>query len=394
MNGYTGERWIRLLLACAAVGCCLATGGPLRSSVVLADQAESPPANSTEAAAPAIEPALLEQWVRELDDDRYAVREAAQKQLAAAGAPALATVSEIAAAGSLESSTRAVSVMVSWADSSDEHLSHAALEKIAALENRPLEAAMAFERLAVVREAVAIEAIKSLGGRIEMASPVQMLTGPNLPQQVIIGPDWKGGVEGLKHVSDLRHLDTLSLWAAPLDDSAVAELPKFPNARKIDLYGPTYSAEAIAKAKAELPNTLFDVRRSGLRLGIKHLPIQYVVPNSPAAKAGLAINDDIQEFNGTPIVGTTVERFELLTKLIAECDPSKPASIKVLRNGQTIDKSVTFDSWGDAIADMTRANEAQGAQPGFVPVQIQGGGRIIVQPGGQILPAPVPEQRR
>lgn len=390
MNGYTSDRQIRLRLAWVAVGCCLVISSP----VSRADQAESPPARSQKTAAPAVEPAQIEQWVRELDDDRYAVREAAQKQLAAAGAPALETVGGIAAAGSLESSTRAVSVLVGWADSTDSTLSLPALEKIAALQNRPIEAAMALERLAVVREAAAVEAIKSLGGRVEMASAAQMLAGPNMPQQVIIGPDWKGGVDGLKHVADLRHLHTLSLWGAPLDDAAVAELSKISNAQKIDLYGPSYSAEAIEKAKAELPNTQFDVRRSGLRLGIMHLPIQRVVPNSPAAKAGLAVNDDIQEFNGTPIVGTPIERFELLTKLIAESDPAKAASIKVLRGGETLDKSVTFDSWGDAVADMARANETPEMQQGFVPVQIQGGGRIIIQPGGQIIPAPIQGQRR
>jgi hypothetical protein len=378
-----------------AIGCCVISMGAVLSRGAEADGDETVPAESSSAAplesaekaleAPAIDPAQLAQWVRDLDDDRYAVREAAQKQLAAAGGSALDTVGDVAAGGSLESSTRAVSVLVGWADSKDNKLSLAALEQIAALANRPTEAAMAFERLAEVREAAALEAIKSLGGRFDYDRQFGMMGGPNAPLQVIIGPQWKGGVDGLKHVAAVRSATTLSLHSAPLDDDAAAEIAAFTQLRRIELYGTDMSSEAVSKLQPQMPNTVFDVR-SGARLGIRGLVIEQIVVDSPAEKAGLERNDKITEFAGQPI-----ETFEQLTQQIAKCKPGDTVTVKVLRAGETLEKKVTFDRWGDDERTIMQSPEAQ---QGFIPMQIQGGGRIIIQPGGQILPAPIQPQRR
>jgi hypothetical protein len=400
MNGHTNKQRMRSRLMQAAASVCLASG-LWWSPAALADQTAEPtpadvpaeqsskPADAApnqEVAAPPVDPALLEQWVRELDDDRYAVREAAQKKLAAAGSQALATVSGIAAAGSLESSTRAVSVLVGWADASDKKLGMAALEQLAALQNRPIEAAMAHERLAEFREAAALEAIKELGGRFDYDRQFGMVGGPSTPLQIIIGPKWKGGVEGLKHVAALRSATTLSLHSAPLGDEAAEQLAALPQIRRIELYGTEVSPEAVAKLQPRLPNTMIDVR-SGARLGIRGLIIEQVVDDSPAAVAGLERNDKITEFAGQPI-----ETFEQLTQQIAKCKPGDTVTVKVLRNGATVEKKVTFDRWGD---DERSTMPGAEGQQGFVPVQIQGGGRVIIQPGGQILPGvPIQVQQR
>jgi membrane-associated protease RseP (regulator of RpoE activity) len=304
-------------------------------------------------------------------------------------------VAGIAAAGSLESSTRAVSVLVGWADASDKKLGMAALETIAALQNRPIEAAMANDRLAEFREAAAIEAIKELGGRFDYDRQFGMIGGPSTPLQVIIGPKWKGGAEGLKHVAALRSATTLSLHSAPLGDEVADQLVALPQVKRIELYGTTISAEAVAKLKPQLPNVDVDVR-SGARLGIRGLVIEQVVDDSPAAVAGLERNDKITEFAGQPI-----ETFEQLTQQIAKCKPGDTVTVKALRGGATVEKKVTFDRWGD---DERSTMPGAEGQQGFVPMQIQGGGRVIVQPGGpimqnvpiQVLPeAPIPaEQRR
>jgi hypothetical protein len=347
------------------------------------------------AGEPAISGDQIRRWVQELDNDRYAVREAAQKQLSAAGSDALDAVAEVATSGSLESATRAVSVLVGWSDSKDRQLSHAALEYLAQLPTRPTEAHMAAERLAVVREAAAIEAIKKLGGRFDFDRAFGMVGGPQAPLQVIIGPQWKGGVDGLKHLEHVRSARTLSLHSAPLDDGAVDHIARCKQVQRIEMYGTGISDEAVEKLKPQLANVMIDVR-SGARLGIRGLIIEQIVDDSPAEKAGLERNDRITVFAGKPI-----ETFEQLTQEIARCKPGDTVAVKVLRGTETLDKTITFDRWGD---DVRTTIDSPELQQGFAPqMQIQGNGRIIIQPQGrtiriqpaQPIPAqPLPEQRR
>jgi hypothetical protein len=370
---------------------------PTPASTEATDQA--PPAAKSDAApgpAPSIDPTALLGLVKQLDDDRYSVREAAQKQLAAAGLPALATVGDIAATGSLESSTRAVGVLLAWADSKDSALSLAALERLASLESRPTEAAMAYERLAEVREEAAIQAIKSLGGRFDYDRTFGMVGGVRPPMQVIIGPQWKGGVEGLRHIAAVRSATTLSLHSAPLNDEAVPKLLELTQLRRIELYGTEVSPEAVANIKARLPQTMLDVR-SGARLGIRGITCEQVLPDSPAHKAGIKVQDKIVEFAGQPLdpAAPPNEQFDQLTKLIAKCKPGDTAAIKVQRpdpsNGQlsTVELKVTFDRWGDDQRSTMNAPDGQdpfGAPPGVQrTIILQPGGQII-QPRGQFLP--------
>ncbi len=384
MNGTTNIPRSRAKLAWVMAFTALAATALSWDVAARGDRTEATPENV--ANLPPVDSALLDRWVRELDDDRYAMREAAQKRLAAAGSPALEKVAEVAAKGSLESSTRAVSILVGWADSEDDKFSLAALERIAALANRPTEAGMALERLADVREAAAIESIKSLGGRFDYDRSLGMVGGVSAPLQIIIGPQWKGDVDGLKHVAAVRSARTLSLHSAPLDDAALATLEQCPHLQRIEVYGTGVSAEAVAELQPRMPNTVFDIR-GGARLGIRGLIIEQIVVDSPADKAGLARNDRVTEFAGRPI-----ETFEQLTQQIAKCKPGDTVTVKVLRGAETLEKKVTFDRWGD---DQRSTMPTADAQQGFVPVQIQGGGRIIIQPGGQIIPVnPAPAQRR
>jgi hypothetical protein len=139
----------------AALGLCFALPVAQRAGA----QSASKPAELTpaEVTAPAVDPAKLAQWVHELDSDRFAIREAAQVHLLATGVGALDAVGDAASTGSLESSTRAVGILLTWARSTDSDLSLGALERLAKLTNRPSESAMATERLASVRERAAMD---------------------------------------------------------------------------------------------------------------------------------------------------------------------------------------------------------------------------------------------
>ncbi len=71
--------------------------------------------------------------------------------------------------------------------------------------------------------------------------------------------------------------------------------------------------------------------------------ISEVMKDSPAAKAGLKVGDIILEFDGKPITD-----MHELPRLAAVTPVGKKAVVKVLRNGKTIEKTVTIEKMVDS----------------------------------------------
>ncbi len=300
-----------------------------------------------------IAPAQIEHWVIQLDNDRFDIRQRAQQQLEQTGKLAVEAVSKIATTGSLESSTRAINILLQWSEAKEHGLQFAALEKLAHLPNRPRESARATRLLANAREQSALETLTKLGARVDR--DVQIRGTTNL--QVVIGPQWQGGNEGLQQLAQVPHATTISLHVAPLDDSAVDFLVKLPQVRRVELYGTKFSAEAVAKLKQHLPDAAV-VQRGGAMLGIRG-NVEGVVPNSAAHKAGIKRGDRITEFNGKKVAN-----FDALTERIAKQQPGDSVTLTVLRNNQPRQVKVTFDQWG------TNTNTPV-IQQGQVPRKIQ-----------------------
>ena len=328
----------------------------------------SPEAPSADASTTVISSELAEA-IRQLDDDQYAVRQSAQRQLTKIGAPALELTAQVAGTGSLESSTRAVNVLWKWADSNESPLNRLALEKIAALANRPVEAADAQRRLAILRESEAIKAIVELGGRVDPDRSYGMVGGDGAALQVIIGKDWKGGVDGLKHIADVRRATTVSLWSAPLGDEALPKLEELGAVRRLELYGLPMTPELVEKSREKLPNTIVAVRGPA-RLGIRGIEAVEIVPNSPAAKAGLIVHDRIVEFNGKPVnTGKPIDDFDALTAEISKCKVGDTVVIKYTRGAETRETKVTFDAWGEDVGpQLPQPDAPPGAQGLFGPI--------------------------
>jgi hypothetical protein len=365
-----------------ALGTCMTLGAVRPGAAQTAPAAVEPtpaiaPASASEASA-------ITQWVGELDNDRFAVREAAQQHLLGAGTGALDFVGRAAASGSLESSTRAVGILLSWGQSGDNALSLGALEQLAALTNRPTESAMANERLASLRETAAMEALVKMGGRVEFDRQIQAFTGPMPPLQVIVGPSWKGGVEGLEQVVAIRRATTVSFYSAPFDgDRVIAELANLPQIQKVEFYGTAISDEARIRLRSALPHLLIDVR-GGARLGIAGpaLPgamngatVGEVQPGTAAEKAGLQMGDVIVE-----IGGVAVKDFDALTKEIAKAKPDDIVPLKVLRPSQPLGQpqpqakpleiTVKFEPWNDVQAVNPNAPSPLGGVPMGMPTGV------------------------
>ncbi|MEM9354209.1 MAG: PDZ domain-containing protein [Planctomycetota bacterium] len=293
------------------------------------------------------DPALL---IEQLESDDFTTRQSAQTRLAAMGPAALHTVAGAAAGDSLEGSSRAVAVLMQWAeDESHAELRLEALEALAGLKNRPLEAGVAQEHLAVVREQEAVAELTRLGAELGPVNSAYVF--PNnrvgVQMQVTIGSSWRGGKEGLRHLADVRSAAKVSLYTPDADDLVLETLASIPNLRALELFGTGVTPEGLAELKRLRPGLEPDVRL-GARLGIgdgqfrgeKGALIGRVMVNSPAARAGLRPNDLILKIDGEE-----VENFKSLTDLIKGKQPGDSVELVVRKGEEERLVEVTFDAW-------------------------------------------------
>lgn len=336
--------------------------------------------------------AQIAAWIEQLDAPRFSVRQRAETQLQAAGTAALPAVSAAARDDSLERSSRAVRILLSWSETGPSHDRLAALEQLAlATDTHPTESAFAADQFATVREAAALEALVELGA-IHNVDQLAVINRRNAVLQVIIGPQWTGGDEGLKLLGDLRHIRTLSFHSAPISDQGLLTVASLTSVERMEIYQtPRPSAETIEALQAAHPECDLAVR-SGAQLGIQGQAdpggqpnaafVQAVFPDTAAARAGIRAGDLITEVGDTEI-----ESFVALTEAIAAYQPGDTVEMTIKRQGELIRLPVTFDRWGE--------NETfNQASLGNIErrIQVQGGGQVIIN-GNRRVFVPTPQQQ-
>ncbi|MEM8943964.1 MAG: PDZ domain-containing protein [Planctomycetota bacterium] len=282
-------------------------------------------------------PEQIELWVRQLDDDRYDIRQRAERNLEQTGQPAMQPVADAATEGTLESVTRAVTILLKWSESSDQEFRLAVLEKMANLTNRPREAAMASRVLAEVRELAALAALQKLGAYYER------IPGNHL--RIQFDSKWTGGSNGLRHLADVPRVTMISFVAAPIEDSALQHLKGLKNLQRVEFYSTNLSKLAAEEFQKESPFKV-DFRRA--LLGVKGMSngqcrISEVEPDSAAEKAGILPGDEITEFNGE-----AVQDFESLTDRIRDFKAGESATLTVVREARPRQIKVTFGGWSES----------------------------------------------
>ncbi len=323
-----------------------------------------------------VETEQIQQWVRQLDDDRYDNRQRAQQNLEKLGADALDAVASAAESGTLERVTRAVGILLSWSEGEDKTLRMEVLQRMANLPNRPREAAMAARLLANAREQAALNTLTNLGA--------QFNRDPRVPGfdnlQVVLDKNWMGGTDALKHLADVPRTTSIKLAGAPVDDSVFDQLSKLPNVQRIELYKTNVSRAATEEFMKKFP--LLDVdHRRGAMLGIVGMQqglsvVSKVEEGSAAEKAGIQPGDNITKFNGQD-----VESFHALTQKIGEFEAGDSATLTVLRGEETLDLNVTFDDMADS-----RMMQPGGSRRGqLTPNQIR-----IIQNNQRVVPQQLP----
>ena len=95
-------------------------------------------ADQSPANPPAADATQIAEWIRELDSNRYLVREQATQQLLTAGAAALDPLLAAANGNRPEPADRAVWVLTNLGDSDDRQLALSALDRLVQAQGRPI----------------------------------------------------------------------------------------------------------------------------------------------------------------------------------------------------------------------------------------------------------------
>ncbi len=343
-----------------------------------APQTTSQPADEEAAKSEPPTAEQIDRWISELDDNLFDNRENAQENLSEAGMAALDKIAKEASSGSLESSTRALNILLAWSEQTKRHkLRIAALKKIIGLEDHPQESLLAGELLANAKELAALTKILELGAHCTIDTqnriPVLQLPGGNVrPLQITIDKDWTGGVAGLSPLRDLRRVITLSFHSAKLGDEVATILLDLPQLRRIELYGMNISDEVVEQLEARLPQRTTLEVRGGAKLGIRgnehpKAIVMEVVPGTAAENAGLKKGDHI-----THIDGKAVKNFRELTQRIARHRANDSVVLKVKRQLgrgpklKEMELKVTFDQWGADTTALGQPSVERGQDPSRV----------------------------
>jgi hypothetical protein len=296
---------------------------------------------------------VVKDAARDLESTVFAERESAMKRLSEARGAAVPALTQTAKDGNLEAAVRAIAVLESIFVSADRNDDVASLEAAEfALDElsrtaRPAiadRADVSLQSHVPMRERRAMAAIERLNGRLKFLAPMSDLPRWNLQRNtlpfpgdqppdpvrgelsiVIIGPKWKGGDEGLKHVARLKRFQSL-----------------------YRIEGRQVTEAGIAGLQSRLPGTSIDLRGAA-KLGIgpmgyfegeKGCAIDQVEEGEAAANAGLRTHDVIVKFGNKDI-----ENFNSLVNLLRGYKPGDTTEAGVIRNGKRIAVRVTLTGW-------------------------------------------------
>ena len=363
----------------------------LCSVIVSAAQADGPE-------GVAVNDETVSNWVRALDSDRFADRVLATERLITAGQKVIPSVVASVGNNSLEVATRAIFILQKLALSENpatEVAATQALEDLSEGDSSPSQrrAKKSLDELSYVWLERSLNELQRLGAVIHKASFSNRNEQIEAVNAIEIGNQWTGGEKGLKHLKWLRSLRGLTLigdqvedpwldyvtsmhnlrtlrlkstrvtdagiarlngldllqkvhiYYSPVTDGCVEQLGQLKHTRDVRLYGTKISQTGAERLKQLLgEGIIFDFKPGGALLGIKCQEepclIQFVQPNSAAAKAGLQKNDIILAYDKK-----TVTHFTGLRQLISKNSPGNGVNLQIRRGEQTISKYVELGEW-------------------------------------------------
>ncbi|MBM4010521.1 MAG: PDZ domain-containing protein [Planctomycetes bacterium] len=295
----------------------------------------------------------IDAWIGQLSSPQYARREAAARDLVAAGAAALPGLERVIRADDPEASARGVEIVTAMISATDTVTAAAAERCLAALAAaddghhaaRLAADAYAFHSLAVA--AAARERLEALGAVIRERHAID---GGGL--DVSIDASWKGRPEDFRELARVRGVVVVSVRGVPVDAGMLDVLGGLGGLQRLDLFGTGAGPEQARQLAARLPAARLDVRVGG-RLGVTSVAlagpceIRTVEPGSAADQAGLRSGDVVVSIEDDAVAG-----FEELMERIGRRAPGDAVRLVVARPGVTpdadperIEFQVRLDAW-------------------------------------------------
>jgi hypothetical protein len=311
-----------------------------------ADEKSAAAASPTTSAATAAE---VSQWIEQLNDDRYQVREEATRHLLDAGTASLDQLQAAADADRPEPADRSLWVLRRLSNAKESALKRQALEHLAGLKKRPQIAAAARTILVTLQHQEAVEALEQLG-----ANYSENMIQPGIAAAlgtVDLDSRWHGADADLIHLRHVNGLRVVRIVGTNTSvDALLKELPHCETLQNVWLYGTKLTPGDVEKLKKALPEQVEIDYRKGALLGVSSNTINGEGPplvkgvsvGSAAAQAGIQAGDLIQKFNGESL--TT---FKGLTQRISNYQPGDEVTLTVLRGGQQLEFKVKLGQWKD-----------------------------------------------
>lgn len=311
--------------------------GPAVAETVGSPESPSIPAPVRTPAKPAAE-SEISGLIASLNSRDATARQEASNRLRATGKPAVAALANATRAGSLEVRVRAVSILreiylsenQAAGDAAEAALTELATEKSPSVARR---ADQILEENFDVSEKRALREISRLGGIVNYTEEGafvdangQIREGRQL-SHIILGANWKGGTDGLKHIKRLSKIQTrCALYYIP--ESGLTE-------------------EQLKDVQLSVPNMQVQ-RRGRACLGVSCVndgagggcQVYRVVEGSAADKARFRIGDNIVAFSGQKVAD-----FDGLIALIGTTKPGDKVKIEVQRDFQRLTLETVMDEW-------------------------------------------------
>jgi hypothetical protein len=304
----------------------------------------------------------IKAWVQELSDDRFAVREAAQQQLVkhlGDSLPALIQIAETPntdqfASESSDAVLQFLGIIAQDALSDQGKLAYGCLSRISQerTTQRAIMAQKIIQSIAVEMRQQALDRLERVGvvcadrhlsvltqlrdvknalvideqftgteddlALLPWLFDVQFvkLEGPavsrTMLEKIVSLPQLRSlqVIETNLRSEDLRPLllapdmDLIEILYSPVDDQCIKILEDVPIFGDLQLFGTDVSAQGAQELIAKIETANVFVGRGGF-LGItcepSSLVIQESIPDGPASKAGIRMNDKLRKINGVPI---------------------------------------------------------------------------------------------
>jgi hypothetical protein len=283
-------------------------------------------------------------WIKDLDDQRYQVREEASQHLVGAESAALDPLLTVANGDRPEPADRAIWIMRRFSHSKDEALSRAALEHLADLENRPSLVAKALTELAQRDINACQERLTPLGADLVMQ--IEPIDPPNVAAVLTLrlGSRWHGTTDDLLQVAQLKQQRYFRLEGAPINDEVAKMFSDKEKLSVLQLIDTKVSPTAVDAIKEKHPDATVYVRNQAL-LGVQAenhaagVRVIFVQPNSAADKAGIKQGDVISTIDGHKLAD-----FDRLTARIAQHQPGDKIDLEILRNEKPTTLQVVLGS--------------------------------------------------